>query len=92
MFVMEVQTRTVHILDVTATHRVRNLMMKLGERAWYFRFLIRDRDSKFTAAFDGVFAGERHASDQDAGAYPSCLSALSRSPSSQVVQVRLAAR
>jgi putative transposase len=37
--------------------QARNLLIDLGERAGRFRFLIRDRDSRFTVASGEVFAG-----------------------------------
>jgi putative transposase len=65
LFVIELSTREVHNLGVTehptgafVTQVARNLMGELGDRGRTIKFLIRDRDTKFTASFDEVLRSE----------------------------------
>lgn len=62
LFSVEHGTRRVHLAGIAAhpagdwvTQQARNLMMALGDYAERFKFVIRDRDAKFTAACDAVF-------------------------------------
>ena len=63
LFVIEVGSRCVHILGVTAhpdgpwaTQQIRNLLIDLGDRAADVRLLVRDRAGQFTASFDAALA------------------------------------
>src|SRR6266508_3609088 len=65
LFFIELGRRRVHLAGVTANpnsawvaQQARNLIMTLAEQEQRPRFLIRDRDCKFTAAFDDVFRSE----------------------------------
>jgi putative transposase len=62
---IELATRQVHLAGITAnptgewaTQQARNFIETFVERAEPIRFLIHDRDSKFTAAFDEVFRSD----------------------------------
>src|SRR5439155_6629783 len=62
--VIEHAARRIRILGVTShptgawtAQQARNLLMDLGDQAHRVKFMIRDRGSNFTAAFDAVLAG-----------------------------------
>jgi transposase InsO family protein len=64
LFFIELATRRVYVAGATAhptgtwvAQQARNVLLCLNERVDGLRFLLRDRDSKFTGAFDAVFTG-----------------------------------
>jgi putative transposase len=66
LFFIELDTRRVYVTGITANpvgpwvvQQARNLTMVLADRARPVKFLVRDRDAKFTSSFDEVFRSER---------------------------------
>ena len=65
LIAVEHRSRRAHLLGVTShptgawtTQSVRNLVTDLTNRATTITFLLRDRDSRFTRAFDAVFTAD----------------------------------
>jgi len=65
LFFIELDTRRVYVTGVTShptgtwvTQQARNLSYEFAQRARPVKFLIRDRDAKFTAEFDEVFTSD----------------------------------
>ncbi len=65
LFFIELGSRRVHLAGITTnpdgrwvSQQARNLLMQLDDENVRPRFLIRDRDSKFTREFDEVFRSE----------------------------------
>ena len=65
LFFIEFDTRHVHLAGVTSkptgpwvTQQARNLFIRTGDVLSGRKFLVRDRDTKFTGSFDEVFASE----------------------------------
>jgi hypothetical protein len=65
LFFIELATRRVHLTEITTnpdgswvTQQARNLLMQLNDEEARPRFLVRDRDGKFTREFDEVFRSE----------------------------------
>jgi putative transposase len=65
LFFIELASRRVHLAGLTTnpngswvTQQARQFAWSLTERSTPLRFLIRDRDSKYTCSFDAVFRSE----------------------------------
>jgi putative transposase len=65
LFFIELDTRRVHLAGVTSkptgpwvTQQARNLFIRAGDALSGRKFLVRDRDTKFTGPFDEVFTSE----------------------------------
>lgn len=67
------RTRRIHLAGCTmkptaawVTQQARQLVWKLQEEGRALRFLLHDRDTKFPASFDAVFASRRDRGHSDA--------------------------